>query len=244
MTTAIDLPELAGLALVVAVAGLLRGFTGFGAGLLMVPALGLILGPQAAVAVAVLLDAAVGVLLVPKAVRQARWAIVAPLAVAAVVTIPLGSIVLVTIAPETMRRAISVVVLCMVAILASGWRYRRTPSLAISAATGATSGLLTGMAGIGGPPVILFFLSGVDPAPRTRASLICHIAITQTVALIAFAFAGLLLPGVLVRAVVLLPIFLLSTHLGARAFRRSGERSFRAVALGLLAVVATLGLIL
>ncbi len=60
---------LALLLLTVVVAGLVRGFTGFGAGLVLAPALSVLIGPARAIPVLVLLDAAAGLLLLPSAAR-------------------------------------------------------------------------------------------------------------------------------------------------------------------------------
>ena len=231
-------PELALMALIVAAAGVLRGFTGFGAGLVMVPAVSLLIGPAQAVPLVVLLDAAASVQLLPGAVRHVRWRTVAPLGVAAALTIPVGGMLLVALPAEPMKKIIGTVVLIFVVVLASGWRYRRRPTAWVGAATGATSGLLTGMAGIGGPPVILFFLAGPNPAREVRSSLICFLAITQAVAIGVFLVFGLLDLEALWRTVILSPAFLAGALLGSRLFGRVDERVFRGVALTLLALVA------
>lgn len=227
--------------LIVGVAGLLRGFTGFGAGLVMVPALGLLVGPQLAVPIAVLLDMVASLQLLPPAIRSVRWRIVGPLGLAACVTIPIGSTVLARLEVGLMQRVISGAVLVCVVLLWTGWRYHARPSLPVSAATGAASGLLTGMAGIGGPPVILLFHSGPHSGPEVRASLIGYFAITQLVALIAFVVYRLLTVEALVLALILSPVFLFSAWLGTRQFGRVDERRFRHLSLGFLALLAIAG---
>jgi uncharacterized membrane protein YfcA len=229
------------MALIVATAGLLRGFTGFGAGLVMVPALGLLIGPTLAVPIAVLLDMIVSLQLLPPAIGKVRWRTVAPLGLAACLTIPLGSTVLARLDADVMQKLISATVLSCVVLLWTGWRYRRPPSTPISVTTGAASGLLTGMAGIGGPPVILLFHSGPHTGPTVRASLIGYFAITQLVALVAFLAFRLLTLEVLVLALILAPVFLLSAWLGTRWFGRVNDRLFRRISLAFLALLAIAG---
>lgn len=243
MPDALDPARLGLMAAVVAAAGLIRGFSGFGAGLVMVPALGLLITPPVAVPVVVLMEAVASAQLVPPALRQARWRAIIPLGIAATLTIPLGSRILATLDPDLLQRAISGVVLLFVVVLWAGWRYGKEPSLPVTGAVGAAGGLLTGAAGIGGPPVILFFLSGPNPAPRTRASLICYFAITQLVALAAFLAAGLLSRAVLVYTLILAPVFLIAAWIGTRFFGKVEERTFRKVALAFLALVALAGLV-
>jgi uncharacterized membrane protein YfcA len=225
-----------------AAAGVVRGFSGFGSGLVLVPALTLLAGPAVAVPVAVLLDAIVAAQLVPGALAHVRWPTVLPLGLAAAATIPAGGLALAALDPDLVRRAISAVVLVVVAVLASGWRYRREPSLPVVLGTGAASGLLTGLAGVGGPPVILFYLSGREGAPGVRSGLICYFAITQAVALASFAIYGLIDRRVLLGGLLLAPAFLAGAWIGTRLFGRVDAGLFRRVTLAFLAVVALFGL--
>lgn len=230
-------------ALVVAAAGLLRGFAGFGAGLLMAPLLGLLLGPRLAVPVIVVLDALVAAPLLPRAWRQARWRDVLPAGAAAALTIPVGAAVLRSMDPAVLRRAIGAVVVVLVALLASGWRRRRRPGPLEAAGIGGVSGVLTGAGGIGGPPVILWLLAGDGSPTVQRASLIAYFAVTQAAALAVFAAAGLLDRRALVASAALAVPFLVCARLGALGFGRGGGRGFRAVALAALAIAGLAALL-
>ncbi len=235
--------EICGALLVVLVAGVVRGFSGFGAGLIMVPLLSLMLGPVTAVPIVVLIEVAGSVQLVPSALRHVRWKVIAPLVLAAGAMIPLGGTMLKSLDAQMMMRGISGLVLIFAIVLWIGWRYQANPSLPVTLAIGATSGLLTGSAGIGGPPVVLFFLSGPLGAPGTRANLICYFAFTQLTALISFAAYGLLESRVLISAAILVPTFLVATWLGSRLFGKIDELWFRRATLLFLIAVALVGLI-
>jgi uncharacterized membrane protein YfcA len=239
-----DVQTLLVMAVAAVAAGIVRGFSGFGAGLIMVPVLALLLAPAVAVPIVVLLEAAAIAQLLPGALRLARWRSILPMGAAAAVTIPFGSGVLASLDPVVLRRAISVVVLGFAVLLWSGWRYRREPSSGAALAIGGLSGLLTGVAGIGGPPVILFYLSGPNPAPSTRASFICYFAITQLTALISFTGAGIMTRTVLWLGLIMAPAFLAAAYLGTRLFGRVNEAVFRRATLIFLALVAVAGLIL
>ena len=95
------------MAVVVAVAGIVRGFSGFGAGLIMVPTLSLLVDPVLAVPLVVLMEAVAGLQLVPGAIQSVQWRTVAPMGIAACLSIPLGSRVLASLDPATMRIGIS-----------------------------------------------------------------------------------------------------------------------------------------
>jgi uncharacterized protein len=75
----------------VTIAGLLRGFVGFGAASISVPVFSLVLGPQAAVAINNVMGLPAVFQLLPEAVRRAERPIVLPICVAIFVAAPLGT---------------------------------------------------------------------------------------------------------------------------------------------------------
>jgi len=237
-------PVLAALAGATAAAGLVRGFSGFGAGLLMAPIFIYLVGPATAVPAVVVLDLAASVMLLPSSARHTRWRTIMPLGIAAAIAIPAGGWALTSLSREVLLRTVSGVVLVFVAALGLGWRYRSRPALPVTAAAGAASGFLTGMGGIGGPPIILFLLSGPGTARENRAGFIAFFAITQVIALATFAAAGVMTRALLPLASLLVPIFLIAIGAGTRLFSVSNEATYRRVALAFLAGVGLAGLLL
>lgn len=235
--------ELIGLLGATLLAGLVRGYTGFGAGLVMAPVFSWLLSPAEAIPLLILLEIVASLRLVPAAFGQTRWRLVTPMGIAACCTIPLGILLLESLDELILRRSISGAVLMFVMILALGWRTSRPAGTTVGVATGLASGLLSGAAGIGGPPVVLLVLSGPEMAGQARSHMVSFLAITQTVAIAIFAWRGLLDAAVLQRAAILFPFFLLATHWGARLFEPAREQLYRRMALVLLAVIGLAGLL-
>ena len=219
-------------------AGLVRGFSGFGSGMILTPALSALYGPAAGVPIALVLEVLVTVPLLPQSVRLVEWRRISLLSLAAFIALPAGVWLLLHLPARLMRIAISAVILGFVAILAFGWRYRGRPLLVATLATGAVSGLLNGASAMGGPPVVFYYLSGSDPALRIRASFIVYFALIDIVALLILWLSGGLDLTVLVRAALLTPLLLLAAWAGARFFRRAGEAFYRRIALTILALIA------
>ncbi len=223
---------------VVTVAGIVRGFSGFGAGLIMAPALSLLFGPAAAIASISLIDLPAVLYFLPEARRHGEWRSVVPLGLAGVCTVPVGAWMLVHLDQEMVRRGIGFVVLGFVVVLALGWRYRGVVGLPLTLAVGVTSGLLGGAAGIPGPPIILFYLSGPAHARAARASIMGLFVFTSAMGLAAYAFYGLYTEAVLWRTAGLVPAYLGGVWLGSRLFGRVSEVAFRRVALVVLTSIA------
>ncbi len=220
------------------VAGLVRGFSGFGSALVLAPALSALYGPPAAVPVAVAMELALAVPFVPPATRRVEWRQIGALAAGALVAVPLGAQVLVASDPDALRWTISTIVLAFVAIIAFGWRYPGRPTTAATAATGAVSGVLNGATGMGGPPVIFYYLSGTESAPRMRASFIVFLAWVDLLAVGSYMLDGTLTRSLALLALLLAIPYVGAAGVGARLFRFASEAFYRRVALAILTAVA------
>jgi uncharacterized membrane protein YfcA len=231
-------PELALAAGIIVIAGLMRGFTGFGSAMVLSPLYSLIYGPVQAVATVMLLESLVTLQLLPAVVSSTRWREIGPMGLVACVMIPLGGFILLAADPDIMRRVIGGAVLVFVLIMLRGWRYHGPRRLPISLGVAAVSGTMVSSVGIGGPPVLLYWLSGPDAAQQNRANIISYFAIISIGVLATFVINGTIVIETVWRAAVLAPFFLISAHVGSRLFRRSSEALYRRVALYFLLAVA------
>ena len=152
-------------------AALVRGFAGFGAALIFVPIASAAYGPTVAAPTLLLVDFVMTLPLFLGGVRRCRWPTVLPTALAAMLLSPLGAWALAVGDRTALRWAISVAILLLVALMASGWRYRSEPTVPVSAGVGAIAGFLGGFAQISGPPVIALWVSGPLPAAIIRANM-------------------------------------------------------------------------
>lgn len=230
-------------AAVALIAGLVRGFSGFGSALLMSPMLAVLYGPVTAAVSVLLIDFAGVLQLLPMVVRQAEKRVVFPLACGGIIGIPVGASLLVSLDPDLIRRSAAIVVLAFVVILAWGWQYKGRRTFGLSALTGGLSGLMGGVAGFAGPPVILYFLSGQDNAWQIRASISGFFTVTATVTLLSYLYARIVTPEILTRAVWLIPLFMAGIYVGSRLFGLATEKTFRRVALILLTAVGLTALL-
>lgn len=228
---------------VVAIAGFTRGFSGFGSGLILAPALSLLFNPQQVVATVVLLEITAGAGLVPEAIQRTRWKEVLPLGLSAVVMVPVGAYFLALLEPSLMRRIIGGLILGFVLLLVTGKSRYTRPRLAWTWGVGASSGFLTGLAGIGGPPIVLYQLSGSNPAAASRANFIVFFALTQLMALGSYWARGLMSATVWTLFLSFLPAFVVGLLLGRGCFKRVDEILFRRFVIGLLSAVALLALV-
>jgi uncharacterized membrane protein YfcA len=225
------------LAAIAAIAGVLRGYTGFGSAMVMSPLWAIAIGPAQAIATLVVLEVAVSFQLLPRAVRSTDWRLIGLLTISATAAVPLGVWALVTVDPAMIRRVIGLVVLVWAGAMLWGVRYTGRLSSGATLGIGAASGALMGATGLGGPPVLIYLLSTPARAESNRANIIVFFAIVSVYLIGAFAVGGIYVEETWWRALLMAPIFLGSAWIGANLFDKSSDATYRRVALVFLAVV-------
>lgn len=224
--------------------GAFRGFAGFGGGLLMAPLLTLIHAPDVVVPMLIVLGLVGDVRLLPEVRREVNVRRILWVAGPALFGLPLGIYALATLDGELVRRVVNATVLLLAVLLARGVRFRGADRPVVLAPAGVVSGVLTGIGGIGGPPVVLTYLSLMEPASQTRANLIGYFSISGIAALAMMITAGVFEGESATLAAVCAVPYFLAIHLGSRRFRaHSADASYRKIALVFLGCVALFGLL-
>jgi len=106
-------------------AGLVRGFSGFGAAMVFIPLARVVVRPEVAVPLLLIADNLATLHITLPSFRRCCWPEILPLTAGAVLTLPLGVALLVSVDPQAMRWATSLTILAAVALHASGGRMER-----------------------------------------------------------------------------------------------------------------------
>jgi uncharacterized protein len=227
------------LALAISVlAGLVRGFSGFGSALVYVPLMSALYGPRIAAPSMAVIDVLAAVTFVSTVWRQAAWREVLPLAVSALVAAQFGSLILKYADPILLRWLITILVLAVVAVLASGWRYQGRPILVVTLAVGALSGLLGSAVQMAGPPVIVYWLGSAGEAAIVRANFVTYFAALAAGLGITYSIKGLLTSEATALALLIGPLQIAAQHVGARLFPLASDRTYRILAYGVILLAA------
>ena len=229
---------------IVAAGGFVRGITGFGGAMMMAPMLSVLIGPVPTVVTTLILETAAALVMFPDALPKARWRTLAYLTLPAIATVPIGGYLLLTLDPGIARKLIAGVVVVFSLMLLLGLRYSGSPRAVTSIALGSLVGALLGATSVGGPPVVLYLLSGPDPAPVTRANLTLFITAISVIGLVMLTAVGAITTALGISALALSVVFLLATWLGGKLFVRLSENSVRRFALVLMLGVSVASLIL
>ncbi|MBA2721685.1 MAG: sulfite exporter TauE/SafE family protein [Methylibium sp.] len=239
---------LAGL-LVALVAGVVRGFAGFGFSALTVAGMSLFMPPASIVPVALVLEVLASLSLLRSTAHHAdrdwlRW-----LVAGNAVFIPVG-VALLTVLPDTLLRLlVGAALMTTAAGLRIGVGYRFAPSRRLRATAGVVSGLLTGVAASGGVvAAMLMTASGMPPA-ALRGTMITFLVFCGSYALVCAALATtgampasrLLGPDTLVWGLVLGSGMLTGIRIGRHLFEGADPARFHGFVLNLLIFISGLG---
>ncbi|MBS0305821.1 MAG: sulfite exporter TauE/SafE family protein [Proteobacteria bacterium] len=236
---ALPAEQIAALLAVTLLGGTLRGFAGFGSSLLIVPAVGLMLGPRVAVVIGTLLEALATAMLVPSSLAHMGHRRVWTMGLASCVAIPLGHLSLLALNPAVSNVAISAAVVVMTVLVWRGAMPALGAQRRADVGVGLVSGFLTGFGSIGGPPRVLYFLADPRAAVYKRADIIGVSGIAQAAAIVSMLGFGLLTLSGAGDAALLAPVFFGGGMLGSRLFRRASDRTYQRVAIAALFVAAT-----
>jgi uncharacterized protein len=210
--------------------------------MVFIPVASAIYEPKVAVVVLFVVDGIVTFPLVFKAIHECRWPDVMCLAVGAAFAIPLGVHVLLITDSVLLRWLISLCILGLVAVMASGWRYQKRPPVLACVGVGGVSGFAGGIANLYGPPIVLFWLGGQSSAATVRANIIVFFAVISVVSGLTYWWNGLFSERTLTLSVGLIPFYAAAVWLGARSFHGTSDVLFRRLALALIAIIAVASL--
>ncbi len=203
----------------VLIAGTIRSFTGFGGGLVLAPLFSLFMTPADMVVVVLLLNFLTSVQTLPSTWHTTDWRMVRALSIPALLGVPLGVWLVEWMDPNMIRRMIGVIVAGLAGIMLIGWKYNGPRGRIQDWIVGITSGALTAIAGVGGPPLVLYLLSAKDISPVVlRSFFMMFFTFAQISTMAFFLYKGMINTDQLIYSVSFAPVYLVSTVLGSFLF--------------------------
>jgi len=231
-----DIPTLS---LIVLVAGLISGTTGFGFGLFTVGIFSLLMDVPRATAISSLVGLTSILANVWSTRRSIAWREAWPLLATGVPATAVGVYMLHSLPVADLRVSIAVMIL-----IGSALTFWAPPKPIIHGAwpwgylSGTVSGLFGGAINMGGPPLVFYtLLRGWDKGMCKGVFSIVFFAVSL-VRIPLYALAGDITGHVLLTSLILIVPALLGTFVGARLFRRLSTRAFRYAATAVLVALA------
>jgi uncharacterized membrane protein YfcA len=217
------------------VAGLVRGFSGFGSALIYMPLISALYGPRIAAPTLLLIDTICSLPFTVHAAPQSNPREVAWVSVAGFLALPLGVSALIYVDAILLRWFIVALVLLALVALVSGWRYHGKPTVPASLATGALAGFGGGAVQIAAPPLLIFWLGGANTAATVRANIMVYFIPQAMLSMVMYYWSALFTGETITLAILLGLPFALAMAAGVYSFHGSSEALYRRVAYVIIA---------
>tara|TARA_B100000315_G_scaffold260172_1_gene319694 strand:+ start:7300 stop:8046 length:747 start_codon:yes stop_codon:yes gene_type:complete len=230
-------------AVIAILSAIIQGYSGFGGGLIIVPALAILFGPIPAIAITSIAALFGMAVLLPDAVKKAYWPEVAPVTIANVTAMSIGLLFLVSADPTFIRHGMGVFILFATVVLMTGWTYSGQRNAFTSASVGALSGGIMGSFGIpAGPFMVIYYLSSPVAPPVQRANMVVTVGVA-----IVFLIGGLYVQGAyieetILRTLVLVPAFVAGSWIGKYLFNVAPTTWFKKVIYAILLATGVIAL--
>lgn len=229
------------LAIVTFLAGMVRGFSGFALSALVMAAAVFVLPPVALLPILWFLEMSASLIMARGGWRDANRRIAVLLVLGAWIGWPIG-LSLTTGLPVDQSKLVALLVILALAVLQLA--RVRIPGLASQPGTliaGTVSGVVSGLAHVGGMVVALYVLALGDAARSMRGTLVLYLFLSALGSALYQLGFGVMDSTGIIRGLVFVPTTLLGVWIGTKFFSPRWERYYRPFCLGLLIVLALNG---
>lgn len=226
-------------------AAFIRGLTGFGFGILLVPILALAMSPVEAVLAINIMAGLLAFSEIRFILREAERSALTISVLVVVATAP-GLILLDATPQDLARLLIALVALSAFVAILLPRRAAHQPGPVTTGLTGLSAGVLTGFAAMPGPPVVPYYVGREIPRTTAKASMIGIFGVAALAGVGSGAAIGVLEWRTLILGVALFPLVVLGNWLGSLAFGKISDpvwRTFVGIVLGAAAVAALVKLL-
>jgi uncharacterized protein len=234
-------PGTAVVALVAFVAGLIRGFTGFGGPAFVIAILTLFFTPYSVVSKILVIDFVASIYLFHGVYRNVDWKSTACLVLPTLLLMPLGHWLLIELDATLMKRAMAAIIAVSCILMLLGFRYRSAMTPAWLVAVGAAAGLVFGGSYIALVAVVAILL-GPYGKHEGRTLVISWSFFTVLGFALISAWSGTTGVDDLLTAAPGAVTYLFGTWLGTQGFKKASEQTFRRSAIATLLALSALNL--
>jgi len=232
--------------IVLLVAYIIQGISGFGRSLFAAPILSLFMPANEVVAMLLLSGLVANLYLLIKTIKYSEikkiWVMIA----FGIVSTLVGGKLLAIAPILQLKIVMGITVIVSAIILSSGYRLKIKESILVYGITGTISGFFTGMISMGGPVVVLLLQNQNHDKHKFRGNLTLFFFITGSIAIVSLFTNNLVTSDILIRSLYLLPVSIIGIFLGDYISYKLNEKVFKKIVIvilfiaGLSAILTTI----
>ena len=229
--------------LIILFSGFVRGFLGFGSGLITIPILSLLYTPIFAIVFNIIIEIPTTIYLTYIGAKTCKFKEISPMFFSMMLSIPIGTIFLISINEQIIKIIMSILVIFFVILIASGWQLKAAITKYVLLITGMISGLMQGVTGMGGPPFATILLSKGDKNDIARGNILIMSTGIVISSVISMYYFNLFSLELLLMGIIASPFYILASFTGSRFYNFSGKKYFRNISLLVLGLIGLATLI-
>ena len=151
--------------LIIFVASIVRGFNGFGFSAISVSGLSFILPTIEIVPIILILEVLISIFMIPYVWNKIDWKFVFQVLTGIVIGSPIGLYLLKFLPQDITHIIICIIIIFFSILLMKGYSNKKINNISVKVFTGGVSGIINGLATLGGMPVaLLLLITSVQPA--------------------------------------------------------------------------------
>ena len=235
--------------IIIFLAGITSGLTGFGFSLVSVPLMMLFLPLKTITPIILLLSTLINLFLLFEAGKFVNIKRIWPLILVGILGIPLGTYLLIFLDVTILKISVGLIIILSAIAFLTGFKQEIKKEKSAFAIVGFISGLLNGSTAMSGPPVVLFFTNQNIEKRVFRANLIAYFLVLNLVTIPFFLIGNLITLETIGYTALFLPALFLGGLAGTKLVHKINEKLFKKIVLliiiasGLLSTASGLGII-
>ena len=224
------------------VAGVVRGFSGFGLSAVLVASAAFVISPRLIIPTAQAMEVIASIALIATTWKDVNWKWFTPMAAAYVLSVPVGVAALVHLPEQWLRVGGCVLLLVASLCMLLNARPKLPDGLPLRFGTGLVAGFFGGATSLGGMVASVMLFAVALPAKNLRATLIVLFFGSALYSLSWGAWHGVVSSDTFTRAAWLAAPLLVGIAVGSHGFKHVNEAGFRKTVLAVLAILSVAGI--
>ncbi|PXW68922.1 hypothetical protein C7964_103433 [Loktanella sp. PT4BL] len=231
------------LTVIVIVAGIVRGFSGFALSAVVMASAVIILPPVQIIPICWWLEMTASVLMARGGWQEADRGIVMGLVIGSTIGVPFGLLLTTSVSVEASQLIALTVIIALALTQLAKIRLAFLATKAGLYGSGIAAGIVTGLASVGGMVIAIYVLSQDAPAAKMRAALVLFLFVSSLTSLIMLLWFGVMNSTAAARGLSLAIPTTLGVFLGQRLFTPRFASYYRPACLSLLCALAGAALV-
>lgn len=221
----------------VIISGLVRGYSGFGAALIIIPVFSNLYSPLTALSFHVLIEMPTLLVLLPSAIKTYDRKLINTSLISLVVSVPFGFYLIGFFETVYLQLFIGCLVVVSALVIWRGVPLEFAKNTLFFNVLSSISGVSQGLVGLGGPPVVTTLMSRQDDSVTARSNIITVMSVLLVTSLISQLYADAITWFPIILALKLFGFYMVSNLVGKWLFFRYAQDMHRKAALVFLVLI-------